>query len=183
MRSPRFEVLVSNPLDKRSIPRALTHTLRQLEAELAVSGSVDAGVGRLTVSGAFVHIVEARRQTDRQTSINLSLTATVKGSKADTFFFTQKQQKEITIKHEDEEINWDRDLLPPFTTISLRTTGNRVRGGLFANAHGDEAGNDNLILCISDLDESLWSAGTELFETTDGFLGRGEGADGVDCKV
>lgn len=75
------------------------------------------------------------------------------------------------------------DLLPPLGTISLGTTRNRMCGGLFADAHGDETRNDHLILRVPDLDERLGGVGVEPFETLDGLLSRGESADGVDCEV
>lgn len=58
-----------------------------------------------------------------------------------------------------------------------------MRGSLFANAHGDESRIDHLIQHISDLDESLGGARPELFEAFDGFLSRGESADGIDGEV
>ncbi len=59
-----------------------------------------------------------------------------------------------------------------------------MRGGLFADAHGDEARIDHLVEHVADLDERLGgAAGPELLEPEDGLLGRGEGADGVDCEV
>ncbi len=75
------------------------------------------------------------------------------------------------------------NVLPPFTAVSLGTARDGVRGGLFADAHGDEARIDHLVEHVADLDERLGGAGPELLEPEDGFLGRGEGADGVDCEV
>ena len=62
------------------------------------------------------------------------------------------------------------NVLPPFTAVRLGTARDGVRGGLFADAHGDEARIDHLVEHVADLDERLGGAGRELVEARDGLL-------------